>query len=205
MREKYGWEPGACEIIPAPYDHDLLKYRSKDFIPRRIVSNSNPSRFFPHMVKVAEMLAAKGEEFEWHFCGGSQLYSPNYPEEYNLYSGPPQLIYRGCLPRHEMIGMLTLGHVLAYPTFHDIWETQGVAFLEAGALGLPVILTKIRPLTDVMPEALFCSSHEEFVEAILEAFKHTGRVEYPELVRYDSDVVFGKLLKIVNDLTGGPE
>jgi hypothetical protein len=201
MRELLGWPEGFCEIIPAPYDHALLAQRTEDYVPHRIVSNSNPSRFYDHMVTVADLLVQKGIDFEWHFCGGSKLYCEAFPERFDLTSHP-KLVYRGVLGRQEMIEMVNSGHVLAYPSFDDItWETQGVAFLEAAALGLPVILTKKRPFIDVMPEAILMEDVAGFVRAIKGAFEFKKRMVYSELDRYDSDMIFERLLQIVRDMT----
>lgn len=207
MRERFDWKPDYCEIVPAPFDHELLSYRTNDFVPHRIVSNSNPSRFFEHMITVANILDAKDVDYEWHFCGGSKLYCPSFLEKYENFEGAhPKLVYWGVLPRHEMVDMLNSGHVLAYPSFdNDLWETQGVAFLEAAALGLPIVLTNKRPFTDVMPEASFASTAEEMAEIIIDIFKFEGRFEYPEISRYDSDVVFKRLVGIVWEMIGGPE
>lgn len=206
LRDRLNWSAENCEVIPAPFDHEILKYRSNDFVRRRIVSNSNPSRFFDHVVTVANLLEKRGIDFDWHFCGGSKLYCPEFPERFSFEGIHPKLHYRGLLSRHDMIGMLTSGHVLAYPSFDDItWETQGVAFLEAAALGLPVVLTKKAPFTEVMPEAWFCESAEEMADTIIALFEQKERVTYPEIMRYDSDIVFERLVNVVRDMIGEPE
>jgi glycosyltransferase involved in cell wall biosynthesis len=206
LRDHLNWRAEDCIVIPAPFDHDLLKYRSNDFIKHRIVSNSNPSRFFDHVLTVANLLDERGVEFEWHFCGGSKLYCPDFPEKFDFINAHPKLTYRGLLPRHDMIGMLTLGHVLAYPSFDEItYETQGVAFLEAAALGLPVVLTKKSPFTEVMPEAWLCETAEEMADTIVELFKTKERIDYPEIERYDSDVVYERLVNVVREMIGNPE
>jgi glycosyltransferase involved in cell wall biosynthesis len=204
MRELLGWPAGFAEIIPAPFDHELLAYRTNDFVPHRIVSNSNPSRFFDQVAPVIGALESKGVDFEWHFCGGNKLYCETFPEKFSFETACSKLIYRGVLNRKEMIEMLNSGHVLAYPSFDGItWETQGVAFLEAAALGLPVVLTEKRPFTDVMPEAFLCKDAVTMAAAIEDLFNSEGRIEYAHINRYDSDVVFEKLLTIVREMTGG--
>lgn len=204
--DQLNWSTEPCDVIPAPFDHEILKYRSDDFVRRRIVSNSNPSRFFDHVLAVAELLDKRGVDYDWQFCGGSRLYCPEFPERFQFEGAHPKVIYRGVLPRHAMIGMLTSGHVLAYPSFDSTtWETQGVAFLEAAALGLPVVLTKKEPFTSVMPEAWFCESAEEMADTIVELFERKDRVNYPEIGRYDSNFIFERLLNVVREMIGDPE
>ena len=206
LRDHLGWSVDDCIVIPAPFDHDLLKYRSNDFVKHRIVSNSNPSRFFDHVLTVATLLDERGVDFEWHFCGGSKLYCPDFPEKFDFINAHPKLHYRGLLSRHDMIGMLTLGHVLAYPSFDEItYETQGVAFLEAAALGLPVILTDKAPFNEVMPEAWLCKTAEEMADKISELFLTDERVDYPQLARYDSNNVYSRLVAVVREMIGDAE
>jgi glycosyltransferase involved in cell wall biosynthesis len=201
MRELLGWPVGFAEIIPAPFDHELLACRTNDFVPHRIVSNSNPSRFFDQVAPVIGALESKNIAFEWHFCGGNKLYCETFPEKFNFQTTNSKLIYRGVLNRKEMVEMLNSGHVLAYPAFSpETWETQGVAFLEAAALRLPVVLPNKKPFTDVMPEAYFCKTAEEMADAIIHLFV-LGRADYPLIRRYDSDVVFERLLTVVKEMT----
>lgn len=204
MRERYGWAKSECDVIPAPFDHDLLKFKTDTFVPHRIVCNSNASRYFQHLLAIANILTERKVDFEWYFCGGSQLYSPMYREEHDFMNRHPNVHYQGILPRAQMLAMEASGHVHCYPAFSDIWETQGVAFLEAAALGVPVVLANISPLKEVLPEAWLCNNYEETADTIVRLFERTDRWRI-DISRYDSDVVFEQLLDIVKELIGEPD
>lgn len=191
-----------AKVIPAPWDQDIECYKGFDPVPRRIVCNANPNRHFTWAVHLCRELKDKrGIDMDFHICGGSLMYNLAYPEMFDLANGHPQLIYRGILDRHAMLGMMTLGHVYAYPNFTDDCETQGVSFLEAAALGLPVVLPRRQPFLEILPEAFFGSTLEEFVDIIIKLFSETKR-GYHDVSRYSTGVVMPKILKEVYDLIG---
>jgi hypothetical protein len=56
-----------------------------------------------------------------------------------------------------------------------------------------------------MPEAWLCETAEEMADTIVELFKTKERIDYPEIERYDSDVVYERLVNVVREMIGNPE
>jgi hypothetical protein len=187
-------------VIPAPYDHTLDGYKTSDYVKNRIVTTSNPNRHFQHTMKVAELLHERGVEFDLQMVGGNRLYSDKFGECFNFRSSP-YINYRGVLPRHDMIGVLTTANVWIYPNFSDQSETMGVAPVEAMVLGIPTVLPWREPFMSIVPEAKLVGNEEHMADAIISVLsgKRSSRENY-NMLRYSEDVVMPKILKEVEEM-----
>ncbi len=202
FKEQMKWDKAL--VIPAPFDERILTYRHSLHLPGVIVSNSNPNRYYGHMLNICAMLEEKQVSFEWRFTGGNRLYSDEFSEPTTFGKESKRLKYYGPVPRQEMLGILTSAHVWAYPNFTDNSETLCVAAMEALALGIPTLLPKRKLFLMMYPEADLCSNEREMMEKILYYFEHGQRWD-TDMSRYSSRVIFPQLDEVVKTLIGLPD
>jgi hypothetical protein len=187
-------------VLPVPYGKDIDKFTGCDFINGRIVTTSNPNRWYSNAGELTALFKERGLSYEWRFAGGNQLYSQKYPECFSF--GGDGLIYDGILGRHDLLGLLITAHVWIYPNFQDASETFCLSMIEAAALNIPVILPNREPFSSVLPEAFFVNSPKEMADLVVKLMTQGyNRVNY-DVSRYKEENVMPKYLELIERLTG---
>jgi hypothetical protein len=186
-------------VVPAPFDNELRKFRTDQFFPGTIITTSNPNRHLVHTTNIAQILESRGVEFSWQMTGGNKLYSDQFMEYFQIPTNKKNLQYLGIVSRSLLIDLLRTSQVYVYANLTDDSETECVSCLEAAALGLSIILPKRRPFTDILPDAVFCSTEDEFANAIEIALTEKSRKIY-SLSNYEERNVFGKILREIDNL-----
>lgn len=191
-------------VIPAPYDKQLEQYRGFSKLRGRIVTTSNPNRWFEYAEPMVNLLAERGASCVWNYCGGNKLYGDGFGECHNFHTwkvGDVDMVYLGVLDRHDLYGLLSSAWLWVYPNFSDKSETFCVSMIEAAALGIPVILPKREPFISILPGALFVETWQEMVEEMVEILKFPGRVMSGcDTELYREDVVKAQLLKEIGEM-----
>ena len=191
-------------VVPPPYEKKIENYGGFAFSKNRLVSTSNPNRWFQNAFGLASILAKKGLSCEWQFAGGNTLYGDGFGECHDFYNRnlgeDVILIYRGILNRHDLLGLLSGAHIWVYPNFRDESETFCAAMIEAAALKIPCVLPRREPFVSVLPEAFFVDSVKEMANKIEEILVNgPDRVSY-DVSRYSEDVVNIQLLEIIDEM-----
>lgn len=197
MKEKLGWKDAI--VLPAPFDHNILKYRSNLYQPGLIMCHSNPNRHLKHTKNIALALKNNGEKSAWLLTGGNRLYCDEFHEQFSFIYPDGRIEYLGAVPRIVLIQKLTSANVWAYPILSADDETFCVAAAEALALGIPTVLTRRRPFLELFPEAEFASNEHEFVRKIECLLHEEGRWD-KDMSRYDDRNVMPEYMKIVRGL-----
>lgn len=188
-------------VIPACYDKELDYFYSSDYEDRRIITVSNPNRHYSHACLVADLLEAKNVSFKWEICGGNKIYSWDYNEMYDFTSNQ-NISYLGVLSHKDTLKKLSTSHISCYPSFSDGSETFCIANIESLALGVPVILPRKLPFTEVIPDnPYFCDSVEEMAD-LIENLLTVNRKDLicHDVSRYSEDVVMPKVYKSLINL-----
>lgn len=191
-------------VIPAPYGSDILSHtggkKRENFVTNRIVCNANPNKYYDHMLKVCDYLDAMKFDYHFVFCGGNKLYSSQYPECFSIIPHP-RMYYRGILGRHDMIGLLSSGHVYALPAFSAKSPTFEVAPIEAMALGIPTVLADVEPYSSCHEQAFLGKNEEEFAVKIHQAMKYSS-INY-DVTHYSEEVIFPQVIKVIEEVIAG--
>lgn len=186
-------------VIPVPYYKEIENYRGKERIPNRIVSTSNPNRFFPHAIEVCEELDETKIDYEYHFIGGNKLYGEIFDETI-YFSAESRLIYDGILSKMEVFDFLSKASVWIYPNFSDNSETFCVAAVEALALGIPAIVPDREPFLSVVPKGFFASDPQSMaiITRIVLENKLMGDLESVKM--YSEEAVKPQIMKVIKEL-----
>ena len=191
-------------VISAPYDPQIEQYKGMGRLNGKIVTSSNPNRWFSYADPMMNLMAQKGMNCTWEFCGGNRLYGDGFGECFNFNNqqvGDVQMVYRGVLNRNDLYGLLSSAHVWIYPNFSDASETFCVSMIEAAVLGIPVILPNREPFISVLPGACFVNTWEEMVEETQKVLEFPGKLMTNcETEQYSEAVVKPQLLKIIEEM-----
>jgi glycosyltransferase involved in cell wall biosynthesis len=191
-------------VIPACYEAKIEEFKlSSNYIDKRIVTTSNPNRYFLDALKVIDLLHKNNTEFSWIITGGNKLYSDKFSEQFQVREDS-SIIYKGILNREEMLKELTAAHVFCYPNFSDNSETQCVAMIEASVLGIPVVLPKRRPFIDVLPDnPYFVENIQEFADVITYLLTQPrAKLKICDTSNYTEDIVFEQIDNALLTLAG---
>ena len=181
-------------VIPVCYDSSLSKHKSALYEDKKIMTTSNPNRHLKDTLKVIKILDKEKVDYTWEICGGNKLYSNLFPEVFKAPANP-KVLYSGILSHTVMLKKLALSHLFCYPNFSDESETFCVAMVEAAALGLPVILPKREPFTEVLPDnPYFCKNIKEMASTIKELLTvDRSQLYVCDVSRFTEDVVMAQI------------
>lgn len=197
VKDELGWKDAI--VMPVPFDHKILIYKSNLYQPGLIMCHSNPNRHIVHTEAIAKKLKEKGEKFTWLLSGGNRLYSDDFHEQSSFIRPDGSIQYLGIVPRKVLLQKLTSAHVWAYPVLSVKDETFCVAAAEALALGIPTVLPRKEPFRSVFPEAEFALNEREFAYKIECLFQEQPRWD-KDMSRYDDRILMPKYLEVVEAL-----
>lgn len=196
FKRKMGWSDAI--VIYPPFDHNILQYKTRSYMPGTIFCHSNPNRHIAHTIGIASQLVKKDIKFRWDLTGGNKLYSDNYNDrsfghaQFNIY-------HHGTIPRIEVLGKLTNANLFVYPNMSDESETFCVCASEAMALGVPTLLPRREPFISLFPEAEKALTEMEMVYKIECMLDEEPRKDY-DVGHYDDRAIMPKFIKAVEGL-----
>jgi len=207
MKSKMGPEWQNAFVIPAPYNSEIEKYKTEGFVPNRIVCTSNPNRHYLNMISLSHDLQRRRVDFHIELCGGNKLYSPDFPESHNFNMPKMNINYNGPLSRYEMFKLLESAQIWAYPGFGNWSETQGVAPVEAMALGIPTVLPKEEPFIEmsknISPSPFIADTIEDFCDIVYDLLiEGVNHIDY-DTSYYSEYRIMPMLLQLVSDTLRG--
>lgn len=156
---------------------------------------------FDILIKASELLKERGFDFELNIIGSGEEYE-NLKHLIADMALTKEIRLKGMQPRKEIIRILSESDALVLPSEH---ETFGVVFIEAMAMGLPVIAGKAGGPLDIIDESTGIlvrpGEVEELAEAMQEMIEKYDRYDKEEIAaKCKANYSSGKVAKKIETI-----
>ncbi|MCP4631643.1 MAG: glycosyltransferase family 4 protein [candidate division Zixibacteria bacterium] len=195
--------PSKFRIVPNGIDLDLFK--SYDIKRRKFSSNKNtvmflgslvPSKGFVDLYEVAKDIVKEYKDFNFIFVGEMcdsdynithDLSGRKVPGQVRIINKHPRIKFTGSLYDKDKIEKLFSSDVFVLPSYS---ESMPIVVLEAMAAGMPMLLTAVGALPEILREGHNChfvspGNREELKERILKLSADVELRKYMSVTNYN--------------------